>query len=174
MTIRSSAQDRPLTGRPTLLAIACLLAFPAAVRAQQGMATNFTVRDLTGKHLRLSDFRTKLVFMSFWTTWCTSCVRKLPHLEKLYQKYKAKGFVVLSISMDGPETRAMVRPVVQRYKLTFPVAIDSETQVVKLYNPKRASSFFVLFKRGKVVRIREGFQINDLPAIEAEIKKLLR
>jgi peroxiredoxin len=162
-----------LIGRLTV-AVTCLLAFPAPVRAQKGTATNFTIRDLGGKHLRLSDFKKNVVLMYFWATWCKGCTGELRHLEKLYRKYKAKGFVVLAISMDGPESQAGVKPVVQRDSLTFPVAIDRETTVVKLYNPKHAAPFFVMLRRGKVVRTREGFQVVDRPLIEKEIVELLR
>jgi len=120
------------------LDIVCLLAFSSRVHAQKGAATNFTIRDLAGRHLHLSDFKKNVVLMSFWATWCKGCTGKPRHLEKLYQKYKAKGFVVLAISMDGPESQANVKPVVQCYNLTFPVAIDREPMVVKLYNPTQA------------------------------------
>jgi peroxiredoxin len=162
-----------LIGR-LILAIACLLAFPAAVRSQGGTATNFTIRDLTGKHLRLSDFKKNVVLMYFWATWCKHCTGELRHLEKLYRRHKARGFVVLAISMDGPESQAGVKPVVQRYDLTFPVAIDRETKVVKLYNPKHAAPFSVMLRRGTVVRMRESFQGSDLPAVEKEILDFLR
>jgi peroxiredoxin len=160
--------------RKLLLGIALLLVLPAAAGGAGGTATNFTIRDLNGKHLRLSDFSKNVVLMSFWATWCKPCLAELRHLEKLYQKYRGKGFVVLAISMDGPESQAGVKPVVQKYRLSFPVAIDRETRVVKLYNPKHAAPFSVLIRRGKVVRTRETFQVSDLPAIEKEIQDLLR
>lgn len=160
--------------RTLLLGIALLLVLPARAGGAGGTATNFTVRDLNGKHLRLSDFSKNVVLMSFWATWCKPCLAELRHLEKLYQKYRGKGFVVLAISMDGPESQAGVKPMVQKYRLSFPVAIDRETRVVKLYNPKHAAPFSVLIRRGKVVRTRESFQVSDLPAIEKEIQDLLR
>ncbi len=157
--------------RALAFALALLSATPAHA---QGGLTNFTVRDLNGKHVRLTDFGKSVLLMSFWATWCKPCLNELRHLDKLYQKYKGKGFVVLAISMDGPETQASVKPVVQKYGLTFPVAIDKETRVVKLYNAKHAAPFSVLFRRGKLVKTRESFQVSDLPAIEKEIQDLLR
>jgi peroxiredoxin len=162
--------------RTTLAAVALvsLSVLSVPVTAGGGNATNFTVRDVNGKHLRLSDFEKQVVLMNFWATWCKPCLVELRHLEKLYQKYKSKGFVVLAISMDGPETQAGVKPVVQQYKLTFPVAIDRDTRVVKLYNPKHNAPFSVLLRKGKVVKTRETFQVSDLPAIEKDIRDQLR
>src|SRR5262245_17624566 len=68
-------------------------------------ATDFTLRDVDGRTVHLSDYLGKnVVLVNFWATWCAPCAGELPHLERLYETYKAKGFVVLSISMDGPES----------------------------------------------------------------------
>jgi len=158
-----------------VVGVALLLALIATPPARAGgKATNFTVRDINGKYVRLSDFSKQLVVVNFWATWCKPCMVELKHLEKLYKKYKAKGFVVLAVSMDGSETQAKVKPFVRRYKLTFPVVVDSETRIVKLYNPKHAAPFSVYVKKGRVVKQREGFQVSDLPAIEKEIQDLLK
>jgi peroxiredoxin len=156
------------------LSLTMILAIATPAQAAGGGATNFTVRDLNGKHVRLSDFHKNVLLMSFWATWCKPCIVELRHLEKLYQKYKAKGFVVLAVSMDGPETQAGVKPVVQTNRLTFPVVVDHETRIVKLYNPKHAAPFSLLFKKGKLIKTREGFQVSDLPAIDKEIQDQLR
>ena len=159
-----------------LCVTALLLTFSATALAGKrgGKATNFTLRDIKGKYVRLSDFKKDLVLMSFWATWCKPCLTELKHLNKLYKKYKSRGFVVLAISIDGPESRAKVKPTVRRYKFKFPVAIDKEKRVVKLYNPKNAAPYTVYIKKGRIIKTREGFQVSDLPAIENEIKKLLK
>jgi peroxiredoxin len=157
------------------LSLVSILALsPVSARATGCGSTNFTVRDLNGKHVRLSDFNKNVLLMSFWATWCKPCIVELRHLEKLYQKYKSKGFVVLAVSLDGPETQANVKSVVQNYHFTFPVVIDHETRIVKLYNPKHAAPFSVLLKKGKQIKTREGFQVSDLPIIEKEIQALLK
>jgi peroxiredoxin len=157
-----------------VLSLISILALSPSTRAAGGGSTNFTVRDLNGKHVRLSDYNKNVLLMSFWATWCKPCIVELRHLEKLYQKYKSKGFVVLAVSMDGPETQANVKPVIQNYRLTFPVVIDHETRIVKLYNTKHAAPFSVLLKKGKQIKTREGFQVSDLPTIEREIQSLLK
>ena len=161
-------------GCPGAVALSLAVILAIAAPAYAAGPTNFTVRDLNGKHVRLSDFHKNVLLMSFWATWCKPCIVELRHLEKLYQKHKAKGFVVLAVSMDGPETQAGVKPIVQTNRLTFPIVIDHETRIVKLYNPKHAAPFSLLFKKGKVVKTREGFQVSDLPAIEKEIQGQLR
>ncbi|MBI5482096.1 MAG: TlpA family protein disulfide reductase, partial [Deltaproteobacteria bacterium] len=70
-------------------------------------ATNFTLKDVTGRPMSLADhFGKNVVLLDFWATWCVPCEAEMPHLQRLYQRNKDQGFVLLGISMDGPETVA--------------------------------------------------------------------
>ena len=138
-------------------------------------ATDFTLRDTDGKTVRLSDFLGKsVVFLDFWATWCVPCEAELPELEKLYEDNKDKGFVVLGIAMDGPETIAQVGPFSRRYNLGFPVLLDEETKVVNIYNPKRTAPLSVLIDRkGQIARVRQGYSAGDEKLIAADVASLL-
>lgn len=137
-------------------------------------APDFALRDLGGQTVRLSDHRGKVVLVNFWATWCVPCAAELPHLERLYNKYREQGFVVLAISMDGPETSANVDPHARRHGLTFPVLLDEETRVTGTYNPKRTAPFTVMIGRdGEVARTREGYHAGDEIAVEADIQSLI-
>jgi peroxiredoxin len=142
--------------------------------AQGAQATDFTLRDVDGKTVRLSDFPGQVVLIDFWATWCVPCEAEIPHLEELYGKNKDKGFVVLGVSMDGPETIANVAPFARRYNLSFPVLLDEETKVVGIYNPKRTAPLSVLIDRkGQIARVRQGFNAGDEKLIEADVKSAL-
>jgi peroxiredoxin len=159
--------------RPALtLVLSLSLLFATLTTAEAG--TNFTVRDINGRYVRLSDFKGKLLFMTFFATWCKPCLQELKHLVKLRKKYKSKGFEVLAVSLDGPETRAKVKPLAKRYKLKYPVVLDTENQVARLYNPRRAQPFSLLMKNGKVLKTHESFQVSDVPKIEEEIVENLK
>ena len=142
--------------------------------SQGSAATDFTLRDVDGKSVSLSDFAGKVVLIDFWATWCVPCEAEIPHLEELFQKNKDAGFVVLGISMDGPETVAGVGPFVRRYNLSFPVLLDEETKVVGVYNPKRTAPLSVLIDRtGKIVRVRSGYNPGDENLIAEDVKQAL-
>ena len=164
----SGATSAPATAGTTPAA-------PSADGVSQGAAaTDFTLRDVDGQSVHLSDFNGKVVLIDFWATWCVPCEAEIPHLQKMYDDYKAKGFVVLGISMDGPETVAQVNPFVRRYNLGFPVLLDEETRVVGIYNPKRTAPLSVLIDRsGKIVRVRGGYNPGDENLIADDVKKLL-
>jgi peroxiredoxin len=139
-----------------------------------GQTADFALRDTEGRLVRLSDHRGKVVLVNFWATWCVPCAAELPHLQRLYEAYGDQGFVVLAISMDGPESVAEVVPRARRYGLTFPVLLDEETRVVAVYNPKRSAPFTALIGRdGAVAKTREGYSAGDEIAIEADIQALL-
>src|SRR5262245_32151310 len=68
-----------------------------------GRPADFTLRDIDGATVRLSDHLGKdVVLISFWATWCSPCQAEMPHLERMFRSYKDQGFVVLAVSMDGP------------------------------------------------------------------------
>jgi peroxiredoxin len=138
-------------------------------------ATDFTLRDLEGKTVRLSDFLNKdVILLDFWATWCVSCGAELPHLESLYRSHRDKGFVVLGIDIDGPETVAQVGSFARRYDLTFPVLLDEETRVVGLYNPKRVAPMTILIdRRGRIARVRNGYNAGDERLIAQDVQNLL-
>ena len=143
-------------------------------RRSAGDAPDFALRDLSGRTVRLSDHRGKVVLVNFWATWCVPCRVELPHLERLYRQYAPQGLVVLGVSIDGPESAAEVDPQARRYGLTFPVLMDQDTRVVALYNPKKTAPFTVIIGRdGAVVHRREGYHAGDEVEVEADLKALL-
>jgi peroxiredoxin len=140
-----------------------------------GYAPDFTLPDIAGRWVRLSDHLGKdVVLINFWATWCAPCASELPHLERLYQTYKGQGFVILGVAMDGPESVAEVAPQARRYGLTYPVLLDEETRVVGVLNPRRAAPYNVLIGRdGSIVSTKEGYSAGDEIALEAAVQKHL-
>ena len=150
-----------------------LSACGAAARGTQtgGTPADFSLQDINGKRVHLSDFLgDKVILVNFWATWCGPCAGELPHLQRIYQEHRDEGLVVLAVSMDGPDSIAAVAPFARRHKLQFPVLLDQETTVVGMLNPKRAAPFNLLIGRdGTIVSTKEGFSAGDEIALETEI-----
>jgi len=138
-------------------------------------APDFSLPTLDGKTVRLSDhFGQKVVLIDFWSTTCDPCMAEMPHLVELYKKHKDKGFVVLAISRDGPESRAQVSSVAHDKEMIFPVLLDEETTVTARYNPKGELPFAVLIdKNGSIVHKRGGYNQGDEKTLALEVEKAL-
>jgi peroxiredoxin len=135
--------------------------------------TDFTLRDIDGKTVHLSDYSGQVVLIVFWATWCVPCHAQLPLLETMYNTYKKDGFVVLAVSMDGPESVANVAPDIRRYALTYPILLDEETKVTSIYNPKRTAPLSLLIsQKGQITQVRQGFNVGDEKLTEADVKAL--
>lgn len=68
-------------------------------------APDISLPDPTGKVRSLSSLKGKVVLLDFWASWCGPCRRENPHVVEVYNKYKAKGFEVFSVSLDGVDPR---------------------------------------------------------------------
>ena len=150
---------------------------PGASSAAESGASppDFQLETLTGDTARLSDHLGKdVVLVDFWATFCEPCLASMPHLDALYKKYKDKGFVVLGVSIDGPDSIAQVRSEVQKLGVTFPILLDQETRVVSLYNPKTSAPYSVLIGRnGRIRQKREGYTTGSAAALESDIAAAL-
>src|SRR6185437_3731476 len=74
-----------------------------------GPAVDFALTDLSGQTVRLSDFKGKLVLITFWATWCPPCLKELPSLAELHQR-RSNDVVILAISADGLHEHADTHP----------------------------------------------------------------
>jgi len=147
----------------------------APERAETSGPPDFTLDSVDGGSVRLADHLGKdVVLIDFWATYCEPCLASMPHLSDLYEKYRARGFVVLGVSIDGPDSAAQVRSEVKRLGVTFPILLDRETRVVGLYNPRTSAPYSVLIGRsGRVLVKREGYTTGDEGALEADIVRAL-
>lgn len=118
--------------KPVLFVLAALLAAlaPSAQAAddvcnvsRRRANLDFTVRDIAGKDVRLSQYKGQVVLLNFWATWCVPCKREIPALTALYRDYKKRGFVVLGVSVDS-EIRA-IKPFAREMKMNYPVLIGA-------------------------------------------------
>jgi peroxiredoxin len=133
---------------------------------------DFELPALDGKSVRLSDHLGKeVVLIDFWATFCDPCLAAMPHLDQLYRKHKSNGFLVLGVSIDGPDSVAQVKSEVAKLGVTFPILLDHETRVVALYNPKTSAPYSVLIARdGSILAKKEGYTTGDQSTIDRDIE----
>lgn len=119
-------------------------------------ARDFTYLDLEGKEVSLSDFyEKKVVFINIWATWCPSCKKELPTVQKMYEKFKGDDFEVLAVSIDATGKKAVV-PFMKKYGLTFPALLDTTGSIQLLYGTTGVPESFIIDKKGFVVYVEIG------------------
>ncbi len=84
---------------------------------------NFTVKDIAGKDVRLSQYKGQVVLLNFWATWCKPCRVEIPSLIALYRDYQDQGFVVLGVSVDSELPQ--IKPFARAMKINYPVLIGA-------------------------------------------------
>ena len=92
----------------------------------------FTLKGLDGEKINLQDYKGKTVLLNFWATWCVPCKEEMPAMQKLYNAFEEKGFVILAVSLDKGE-RMEVISFVNEHSLTFPVLLDPGQRARKKY-----------------------------------------
>ena len=155
-----------------MLAIVFAIWLGVAAAAEQ--APDFTLRDLDGRSVQLSDHRGKVVVLSFWATWCVPCQAEMKTLQDMYTRLADRGLVVLSISVDDARTAAQVSSVIKRNRYTFPVLLDGEGTVVTLYDPPKTVPFTAVIARdGSIAGTHSGYNPGDEKKLEADVMALL-
>ncbi|HZO08232.1 MAG TPA: TlpA disulfide reductase family protein [Myxococcota bacterium] len=98
----------------------------AGAPASAELAPEFTLQDLEGRTVRLSDFRGKAVVIDFWATWCPPCLFQVPELNAFWKKHRDAGdVVVLGIAVDV-EGAPVVAPWVAEQGVEYTIAIGDE------------------------------------------------
>jgi len=81
------------------------------------VAPEIAGEDLDGQKLKLSDYRGKIVFLSFWGSWCSPCMAMIPHERKLAAEMAGKPFALLGVNSDG--NRLDAKRAVEKKKITW-------------------------------------------------------
>lgn len=111
-------------------------------------APELTLEDLSGKSVSLKDNLGSVVLVNLWATWCPPCREEMPTLQSFYEKYKAKGFVLIGINQE--ETVEVVEPFVNEFGLTFPIWLDIDYQAQREFNTMNLPSSYVIDRDGRV------------------------
>ncbi len=158
----------------TLTLLACTaLALPAAAVVQtQSPAPDFTLKSAEGRNLRLQEQRGQVVLVNFWASWCGPCRQEMPHLNRLYDKYRASGFTLLGVNIDDDAKHGAATAA--KWGLKFPVLLDADKQVTKLYDLGAMPSTVLIDRDGKVRFLHRGYREGVEEAYERQIRELVK
>lgn len=122
-------------------------------------APDFTLKNEKGEDVKLSDFKGKLVMLDFWGTWCYWCLKAMPAIQKVYDKFKSKGFEILGISCQE-KPKADPPAFMKKSGYKYKVLLKGE-QVAQKYNVEGFPTFYLINKDGLIIHRHAGY-MDDL------------
>ncbi len=141
-------------------------AVPPRVGAPLG---NFTLTDLQGQKVQLSDYQGKVVLVNAWATWCPPCRAEMPDINAYFQAHQKDGFMVLAVNAGDPTDKAA--SFAQSNSLAFPVLLDSNLSLLDSMGIHDFPTSIVIGRDGRVKHIQVGMFTPD--ALNAVVTPLL-
>ena len=128
---------------------------------------------LDGGRATLADHRDKLVVLNFWATWCQPCALEMPSLEALWRRYRARGLVVVAVSVDRGSPRNLLEPYVRNLKLTFPILLDPDAKTSDGWRVTALPATFLITPNGDAAGMAIGARQWDSAEMKALVERLL-
>jgi peroxiredoxin len=155
------------------LLISVLLAQTSyAAATAQAPAPDFTLRSAAGPNLRLAEQRGQVVLINFWASWCGPCRQEMPHLNRLYEKYRSAGFTLLAVNID--DNAAHGAATAARWGLKFPVLLDADKTVSRLYDLGSMPATVLVDRDGRVRYLHRGYREGMEALYEQHIRELVK
>ena len=129
------------------------------------------LQDFDGKAIPAAQFKGNIVVLDFWATWCVPCIAEIPWLNRLQEKYGAKGVRVVGVALASGDA-AEVKPFVGRNKMKYTVLMGDDDQVYDL-NVVAFPTTYLVTRDMKVFRRYIGSGPKKAAELEADIQKLL-
>ena len=119
-------------------------------------APDVSLQTLNGETVSMQDLRGQPVLLTFWATTCPSCIREMPHLVELHERYNARGLEVIGIAMsyDRPDH---VKEVVETRALPYIIALDVDSEAARAFGQVRLTpTSFLISPEGRIVYQKLG------------------
>ena len=151
------------------------LAAPGGMVAVGTPAPDFRAEAIAqpGTFKTIADYQGQVVLINLWATWCIPCVTEMPSIQRLYDRYKDRGFKVVGIATDDPPFADRVREFVQQRGLTFEILHEGSGKVEQDYRTRGIPATYVIGRDGRIRMIRQGASDWDSPSTRAVVEQLL-
>ena len=135
---------------------------------------NFKLENLEGDITELyNELGEGPVLLSFWATWCKPCIEELTEYKKIYNDFKDKGFKMFAISTDNERTVAKVKPFVKSKNYNFPVLLDTNSDVARIYYAQAVPFSVILNEKGYIVYTHLGYMRGDELNVRNTVSELV-
>ncbi|MFA6093915.1 MAG: TlpA disulfide reductase family protein [Elusimicrobiota bacterium] len=132
-------------------------------------APDFTLSDLSGRKVRLSEFRGRVVLLDFWATWCESCQTEIPALKEIHSNYGGERFILLAAAVDQGDPADIAR-FAQAQALPYAVLLG-DYPTARAYGVSGIPTKYLIGPDG--VMRRRYIGEADIATLSADIQALL-
>ena len=129
----------------------------AVTDKEWGDAPDFTLPDLEGNSLTLSDFKGKVIILDFWATWCPPCRVEIPDFVQLYDKYEDEGLLIIGVSLDRGDSRS-VKQFSESYKINYPIVLGNFNVTEDYGGIRGIPTTFIIDRKGDIKEKYVGYQ----------------
>ncbi len=136
-------------------------------------APAFVAETLEGKNISLENYKSKVVLIDFWATWCKPCEKSMSALQELHDENASKGFSVIGISIDeDKDSKTKVKKFIDKRKISYPILLDAKAETAwAAFKVKAIPAMFLIDRQGNIVQQWRGEVDHEL--IRTEVVKLL-
>ena len=137
-------------------------------------APDFTLTNLDGQEVSLSDYRGKVVLLNLWATWCPPCRSEMPSMQELYERFPRENFTILAVAAPNPprETRQKIEEFISNGSYTFPVLLDDSHSVYRRYGSGSVPTSWIVDPDGNLAARLVGARDWNEETIVNALKKL--
>ncbi len=133
-------------------------------------APDFSLQDINGKTVRLSDYAYKVVILNFFATWCPPCREEIPDFIEMVNTTDKERFAVIGVSVEKGDTGTVKKFAVER-KINYPVLIDDGSASTSYGPISSIPTTFIIDRKGNIVEKIIGSRSKA--QFENKIKPLL-
>jgi peroxiredoxin len=133
----------------------------------------FELKSINGSTFSLSELKGKVVIINFWSTNCAPCKAEMPSLERLWQRLRGKGLIVVAVSVDKKRERK-IKKFAKKHKLTFPIILDKNASVRKSYEVVALPTSYIIGRDGSFIGKVIGEKVWDSEASVRLFEELLK
>ncbi len=121
-------------------------------------APDFTLKDIAGNEVKMTDYKGKVVVINFWATWCGPCRLETPWLVELREQYKKQGFEIIGVSVDslGEYDPAEVSEFIKKHKIEYPIVMATKEMVTAFGPVTGLPTTIVIDRQGKIRHRHRG------------------
>ena len=134
------------------------------------LAPDFTLKSASGKNIRLSELKGRIVMLNFWATWCGPCAEEIPHLNELHDSLDPYDFELLGINIDEDQSKAI--HLAKKLEVNFPVLFDEDKNVSRSFDIKAMPTTIIIDRAGKIRHVNKGYKKGYIERYHRQVQAL--